>query len=124
EFENLLPTGRLLPVSDVRLDFRVPRTIGATRLNHCFAKPVRASDGRVVMRLSNADRAVTVWMDAAFDHLVVYTGDALPEGVARRSIAIEPMSCATDALNHAGWGLRRLAPGETLRGSWGVSTDH
>jgi galactose mutarotase-like enzyme len=31
------------------------------------------------------------------------------------------MTCGSDAFNHPEWGLRTLAPGETLAGSWGVS---
>jgi aldose 1-epimerase len=62
-------------------------------------------------------------MDDAFDYVVVYTGDALAPGVARTSLAIEPMSSATDALNHPDWGLTRLAPGSTHRGRWGVTVE-
>lgn len=121
EFESLLPTGRVIAVGDAGLDFRVPRAIGDTRINHCFATPVRGGDGRVVARLHGTTRVVSVWMDEGLDYAVVYTGDALAAGVARRSIAIEPMSCATDALNHAAWGLIRLPPGATRVFRWGVS---
>ncbi len=45
-----------------------------------------------------------------------YTGDAIAD-VPRRALAIEPMTCATDAFNHPDWGLKRLLPGETFGGS-------
>ena len=121
EFSQLLPTGRVLSVADGGLDFRASRVIGDTRLNHCFLSPRRDLDGRIRITLSGRQRACTVWMDEAFDYCVVYTGDALPAGVARSSIAIEPMTCGSDALNHAAWGLRRLAPGATFAARWGVT---
>ncbi len=122
EFERLIPTGRVLPVADAGLDFRTPRVIGSTQFNHCFARPSRDADGLVRVRLTQGPRIVSVWMDESFDYCVVYTGDALPAGLARTSFAIEPMSCGTDALNHPAWGLRRLAPGQTFGGLWGVAS--
>lgn len=121
EFERLIPTGRLLPVEEAGLDFRGGRVIGATQFNHCFTRPARGADGRARVRLNCGQRALAVWMDESFDYVVIYTGDALPEGVARGSIAIEPMSSATDSLNHQGWGLRRLAVGSTHVAQWGVT---
>ena len=123
EFENLLPTGRVLSVVEASLDFRSPRLIGDTRFNHCFMSPNREADGRARVRLGGGARACTVWMDEAFDYCVVYTGDALPAGIARTSIAIEPMTCGSDALNHPEWGLQRLAAGATLAAQWGVTSE-
>ncbi|MES3033558.1 MAG: aldose epimerase [Gemmatimonadota bacterium] len=120
EFEQLVPTGEVTWVSETELDFRVARPIADTRFNHCFAAPARDATGRAIVTLRGGDRTVRVWMDDAFGHVVVYSGDALPAGVARTSIAIEPMTCATDALNHPNWGLIRLSPGETRVARWGV----
>lgn len=121
EFERLIPTGKVFGVNEARLDFRAPLAIGQTAFNHCFCTPTRDADGLTRVRLEGADRTCTVWMDAAFEYCVVYTGDALPAGLARTSIAIEPMTCGSDALNHAQWGLQRLSPGSTLVAQWGVS---
>ncbi len=121
EFERLIPTGRVMPVEEVGMDFRGGRVIGATKFNHCFATPTRGTDGLVRVRLNYGLRAFAVWMDESFDYVVVYTGDALPAGVARGSIAIEPMTSATDALNHPEWGLRRLSLGSTHVAQWGVT---
>ena len=121
EFEQLIPTGRVLDVSEAGLDFRQPHAIGSTRFNHCFLSPVRDADDLARVRVVNGSRHCTVWMDEAFDYCVVYTGDALPDGVARTSIAIEPMTCGSDALNHAEWGLHRLSAGATLAARWGVT---
>ncbi len=121
EFERLIPTGRVLAVDEAGLDFRGGREIGDTRFNHCFVSPARGPDGLVRVRLAHGDQAVEVWMDDTFDYVVIYSGDALPAGVARTSLAIEPMSSATDALNHPEWGLRRLAVGSTHVAQWGVT---
>lgn len=120
EFEQLIPTGAVSGVTEADLDFRTPRQIGTTRFNHCFATPVRDASGRSTVTLQGSSRTVHVWMDESFGHVVIYTGDALAEGVRRSSIAIEPMTCATDALNHPAWGLLRLRVAETHVARWGV----
>ena len=115
EFDGLLPTGRVVDVP-AQLDFRVPHRVGAAKLNHCFTGLGREADGFARVRVDD----VEVWMDRAFPYLVLYTGDALgPE--ARRALAVEPMTCATDAFNHPKWGLRVLEPGEAMAGTWGVA---
>jgi aldose 1-epimerase len=123
EFAGLLPTGKVLGVAGSDLDFSRPRKIGATRLNHCFEVREPASDEEdlAVCRLEMGARRTTVWMEASrFRYVVAYTGDALPSGIARRGIAIEPMTCATDAFNHPDWGLQVLEPGALFAGSYGV----
>jgi aldose 1-epimerase len=121
EFERLIPTGKVIAVAEAGLDFRAGRVIGSTQFNHCFLSPTRGTDGLVRVRLSDGLRAFSVWMDESFNYCVVYTGDALPPGAARASIAIEPMSCGSDALNHPEWGLHRLSVGSTLTTTWGVT---
>jgi aldose 1-epimerase len=49
----------------------------------------------------------------------VFTGDPLPD-VARRSLAIEPMTCPANAFR-TGDGLLRLEPGASHTGVWGVA---
>jgi len=43
----------------------------------------------------------------------------MPEPERRRSVAVEPMTCAPNAFN-TGDGLQMLAPKQTLSGSWGI----
>lgn len=123
EFENLLPTGRVLPVDGTPYDFRRPRPIGEMVFDTCYLHPLRDPDGLLRVRLAapNAGRVVTVWMDEAFNYVVLYSGDPLPPTHRRRSLAIEPMTCASDAFNHPEWGLTVLAPAQTLAASWGVT---
>ena len=125
EFQNLLPTGNIVPVEGTPHDFRTPQTIAGTVFNTCFVAPLPDDDGKTRIRLSTMDgkRAVTVWMDASFGYVVLYSGDPLPETHRRRSLAIEPMTCGTDAFNHPEWGLVTLAPGEMFKGAWGVTPE-
>ncbi len=106
-------------------DFQQPRSVGETVLNICYLHPSRDADGKLRVRLSDsaAQTALTVWMDASFDYVVLYSGDPLPDDHRRKSLAIEPMTCGADAFNHAEWGLVTLVPGETLTGSWGVEAE-
>ena len=124
EFDDaLIPTGRVLPVEGTDFDFRQPRAVGGTVLNICYTTPRRDADGLARIHLADAasQNACTVWMDAAFKYVVLYSGDPLPEGYHRRALAIEPMTCGADAFNYPAWGLVVLAPGETFSGTWGVS---
>jgi aldose 1-epimerase len=125
EYKDLVPTGRVLPVEGTPFDFRQPHPIGDTVLNTCFLQPQRDPDGLLRVRLSDTEtqKSITVWMDAAFNYVVLYSGDPLPEGHSRRALAIEPMTCGSDAFNHPDWGLVTLAPGETLSGTWGVTAE-
>ncbi len=119
---DLLPTGQIVKVADTALDFQQPRRIGPLRLNHCFTGLARDSDGlaRVHLRSPASQKGLTVWMDQTFAYVVLYTGDALAKTDARQALAIEPMTCATDAFNHSGWGTRTLAPGQSFTARFGV----
>jgi aldose 1-epimerase len=58
-------------------------------------------------------------MDRSFSALVIYSGDAIADA-PRRALAIEPMTCASDAFNHPEWGLKRLEPGSSFGGQFAV----
>lgn len=68
-------------------------------------------------------RTLTLWADTVFGHAVVFTPDMFPDadgGGVHRAVAVEPMTCPTDALN-SGEGLITLGPGESWSGSWGLT---
>jgi aldose 1-epimerase len=117
--DALIPTGERLPVVGTAYDFRAPRAIGALALDDCFTDLERDGDGLARIRLTGERREITVWMDNAFGHVQLFTGDGLPEPERRRSVAIEPMTCAPDAFN-SGDGLIVLAPGERVRARFGM----
>jgi aldose 1-epimerase len=112
--ERSIPIGRQ-PVDGTELDFRRSKPIGSVQLDHCFTDLERDSDGRASVELGGR---ATLWVDASFPHVMVFTGDGLPD-VARRSLAVEPMTCAPNAFR-SGDGLIRLEPGESHSGSWGI----
>jgi aldose 1-epimerase len=62
---------------------------------------------------------VTVWADERWKYVQLFTGDPLPD-VARRSLAVEPMTCAPNAFR-TGEDLIRLDPGEIFDGRWGIT---
>jgi len=119
--DRLAPTGRILAAAGGEWDYRQLRPIGAQRFNHCYIDLERDSDGFCAASLRNPrnGRTVDVVMDRSFSALVIYTGDAIAEA-PRRALAIEPMTCASDAFNHPDWGLKRLAPGDTFAGGFTV----
>ncbi len=110
---------RGLPVGESgvagELDFREARQVGSTVLDHCFTGLERDADGRARVRLGGT----TLWVDESWPYVMVFTGDPLPD-VARRSVAVEPMTCAPNAFR-TGDGLVVLEPGETHSGSWGIT---
>lgn len=119
--QRLVPTGRLVSVDGTEWDYRTRRPIGSRQFNHCYVDLTRDADGlsRAVLLSRESGRRIEVTMDRTFSALVVYTGDAIP-GAARQAVAIEPMTCATDAFNHPEWGVIRLLPDKTVSGTFEV----
>jgi len=117
-----VPTGRLIDVEGSPFDFREPRRLGDTRLDTAFTALARDVDGlaRVQLRDPAGDRRVTVWMDRGFEYVMAFTGDALGEPERRRSVALEPMTCAPDAFNNH-QGLLLIEPGQRTSASWGIT---
>jgi aldose 1-epimerase len=117
--ERSIPRGRS-DVAGSPYDFRRGREVGGTVLDTTYTDLVREPDGLARVRLARADgREVTLWADRRWTHLQVFTGETLPAPERRRSLAVEPMTCAPDAFNN-GDGVRMLAPADTLAGSWGI----
>ncbi len=109
------------PVDGTELDFREPRPIGPTRLDHAFHDLTRGADGLARVEMQRPDGvAITVWLDRNYPFVMLTTGDVLPD-VNRRSVAIEPMTCPPNAFQ-TGESLIRLGPGGTFTGRWGFST--
>jgi aldose 1-epimerase len=119
--DTLAPTGTLLPVQATDFSADQYRRIGAMRFNQCFVNLIRNEAGICTVPLRNPDtgRTVSIEMDTSFTAFVLYTGDAIQQA-PRRGLAIEPMTCASDAFNHPEWGLTRLAPGEVFCGAYKV----
>jgi aldose 1-epimerase len=95
-------------------DFRRPRPIGATRLDHAFTDLDRGDDGRACIQLGG----LALWVDETHPYVMVFTGDGVP-GLDRRSLAVEPMTCPPNAFR-TGEALIHLGPGRTFTSSWGI----
>jgi aldose 1-epimerase len=117
-----IPVGAA-PVEGTELDFRLARPIGAAKLDHDFTDLEREEDGIARVELGRPDSGVglTLWVDETYRHLMVFTGDPFPE-VNRRSLAVEPMTCAPNAFR-SGDGLIALVPGASTTSTWGLSSN-
>lgn len=111
-----IPTGAVRDVAGTPYDFRAARRVGAVQLDTCYAALQADADGRVRASVDG----VTVWMEAPFAWLMVYSGDTLEPRRRRRGLAVEPMTCPPDALNSR-QGIAVLAPGAQLTTTWGIS---
>ena len=122
--QRQIPTGRVIPVEGTEYDFRVLRRIGGTRLDTAYGDLIQDPDGRTRIEMANPDRTrqVRLWMDSAYQYVMIFTGDAVGEVARRRrGLGIEPMTCAPNAFQ-SGTGLRILNPGDALMSAWGIST--
>ncbi|HEV7772732.1 MAG TPA: aldose 1-epimerase family protein [Conexibacter sp.] len=119
--ERQIPTGGQEAVEGTRYDFRAPRPLGDLQIDDAFTALVRDDDGRARVRLTMPDdaRTVELWMDEAYGWLMLFSGDTLAPDARRRSLGVEPMTCAPNAFQ-SGDGLRTLQPGETFTGAWGI----
>jgi aldose 1-epimerase len=120
--DRLIPTGRLLATKGTAYDFLELRPIGSLQMDTAFATLVPDSDGpiRVHFQAPGGDPRVILWMDPLYRFLMVYTPDAISEASRRRrSLAIEPMTCAPNAFR-SGDGLIVLQPGQTTTVTWGI----
>jgi aldose 1-epimerase len=117
-----LPIGSAQPVDLTEHDFNVPHPVGTLALDHCFTDLVRDERDQAVVTVSNPEdgTSVSVWMDAAFKWLMVFTGDTLEPDRRRRSAAIEPMTCPPNAFR-TGADLIVLEPGDRHVASWGIA---
>ena len=80
----------------------------------------RDDDGWARVRLRGPAGQLELAVDEAWPWLQLYTGDQMPEGQRRRSLAVEPMTCPPNALAD-GVDLLLLDPGAEWSGAWTLS---
>jgi aldose 1-epimerase len=100
--------------SSTATDFTEPRRIEDATLDTTYGDLERNAESRACIHVGG----VTLWMDATYRYVLVFTGD-LPD-VARRGLAVEPMTCPPEAFR-TGDGLIRLEPGKSVEASWGIA---
>ncbi|WP_345188011.1 aldose 1-epimerase family protein [Microbacterium panaciterrae] len=100
-------------------DFRSPRRIGATFIDHAFTDLSRTG-GAATVELRGPVGGVGVTWGEACPWVQIHTADtpAQPES-HRIGLAVEPMTCAPDAFN-SGAGLVSIAPGTEHAASWRI----
>jgi aldose 1-epimerase len=114
DVEGGLPTGGRRP-----FDGAVGR-IGDRSFDDPLTGLERDADGWARAVVTGPAGRLELAVDAAWPWLQVYTGDTLPEGQRRRSIAVEPMTCPPNALAD-GVDVVVLAPGADWSGTWTLS---
>ncbi len=116
-----IPSGPRQDVTGTPFDFRSPKPIGGTSLDHALTGLKRDESGRAWARLASASRGIRLglWAGPGYDWLQVFTGDGLAAGQRRRALAIEPMTCPPNAFA-TGAGRLALAPGDSVSHSWGI----
>src|SRR5499427_7600714 len=67
-------------VEDTEYDFRQPRRIGSTMLDHAFTDLERDHDGLARVELRDPDHGsqVSLWVDQSYPYLMLFSGDPLP----------------------------------------------
>jgi aldose 1-epimerase len=107
-------------VEGTEYDFGKARPIGATKLDHAFTDLERDDDrlARVVLRHPEDGTTLSLWLEDSYPYLQLFTGDALAD-VDRRSLAVEPMTCAPNAFRTGG-GRLVLESGESASATWGL----
>lgn len=124
EFLEVTPD-RLLPVSrrrvaDHEFDFRTPRPIATTRIDHAFTDIEFDGHGlaHVVIRDPGGTGVGIEW-DRTLPWVQIHTADKESPLPNRIGLAVEPMTCPPDAFN-SGIDLVRLEPGATHEASWRI----
>lgn len=116
--DRLLPTS-LASVEGHEFDFRSPRPIGTSEIDHAFTD-ITFDDG--LARLSLRDPAGTgvgMSWDESCPWLQIHTADKPAPLPNRLGLAVEPMTCPPDAFN-SGRDLIRLEPGASHTASWSI----
>jgi aldose 1-epimerase len=118
--DMLIPIGRA-SVAGSQYDFRTHKQIGETKLDVCYTDLQRVDGVATATVETHGGHQIQVWVDETHKFLQVYTDDGAPGRPARAGISVEPMTSAPNAFN-SGDGLIVLAPGQTYRGSWGLTS--
>lgn len=117
--QNLIPTGRTLPLTEAGLSARVDsshiRALDA-RLDHCFGEP---RPGLIFTRLRSSKGVTTIWQQPEFGYCMVFSGKVGYE-TNLGYVAIEPQTMPANAFN-TGKDLLLLEPGSETSFVWGVS---
>jgi aldose 1-epimerase len=118
---RLLPTGGTTPVDGGELDFRQPRVVGETKIDHALCDVIPGIDGLAVASVvgANGRGSEIVWDPMQCPWVQVHTADTSDPQSNRVAMAVEPMTCPPDAFR-TGVGLIVLDPGATTSAWWTI----
>ena len=120
--DRLIPVGLadVAAEGDGVFDFREPRPIGDTFIDHAFTGLQRDDTDTATVWLRAADGSgVAMSWDDACPWVQVHTADTDDEATNRIGLAVEPMTCPPDAFN-SGTDLVVLAPGASTTAGWTI----
>ncbi|ANJ28632.1 galactose mutarotase [Agromyces aureus] len=120
--DRLIPTGLAsvdAPRDGDSFDFRMPRRIASTEIDHAFTRLAYDADGpegAVQVTLVDASgRGVGMAWGRECPWVQIHTAD----GSGRTGLAVEPMTCPPDAFN-SGTDLIVLEPGTSTSAHWTI----
>ncbi|GAB3268574.1 aldose 1-epimerase family protein [Arthrobacter pigmenti] len=117
--DRLLPV-ETVPVDGHAFDFRTPRAIGRTEIDHAFTAFDWDPDGDAALVLRDpAGTGVGMSWSQTCPWLQVHTADKSDPQSNRRGLAVEPMTCPPNAFN-SGTDLVRLEPGAVHSAEWSI----
>jgi aldose 1-epimerase len=116
--DRLIPTA-LENVASAGFDWRIPRPVGGTFIDHAFSDLSRDESGAATVRLLSGDNGVEMTWGAECPWVQVHTADLPDAALSRRGLAVEPMTCPPDAFNSA-TDLVVLEPGASTSASWTI----
>lgn len=114
--KDLLPTGNILPVRGSGYDFTSEEMIGNREID--IALGPAFGDNQMEMILKGEDYFLRIVHSSFFQYLQMF----IPPD--RMSVALEPVSGATNAFNRPDLGLKVLKPGEVINADVTVYLHH
>jgi aldose 1-epimerase len=120
--DRLAPAGieRVETESNGAFDFRMPRPIAGTAIDHAFTALMRDGSNTATVRLvdpSGSGVAMTWGIECPW--VQIHTADLPNPAKSRLGLAVEPMTCPPDAFNST-IDLISIRPGETTQASWSI----
>ena len=101
-------------------DFRTPRAIDDTFIDHAFTGLDRDEENTATVRVTtNAGSGVALSWGTECPWAQVHTADKPIPSIDRIGLAVEPMTCPPDAFN-SGVNLKVLEPADSTRASWTI----
>ncbi|MFB2579806.1 aldose 1-epimerase family protein [Herbiconiux sp. P15] len=120
--DRLIPLELVAVETEARgvFDFRTPRVLAETAIDHAYTGLTRDASGTATVRVTDASGSgVRMSFGEECGWVQIHTADLDPVR-PRIGLAVEPMTCPPDAFN-TGRDLILIQPGERATASWTIS---